>query len=103
MSVGLKDPENPIVSDWLFSSNVNSIIKYRFPSQKYFLPTTTSHEIGWPWSSPATSKTNAQESSVANSKSYPEGLNKVPLASTLEIFRKQARGQGDVLKYVIII
>ena len=59
------------------------------------MPTTTSHEVGWPWPGPKPSVAPAVPATPSEGE-----LKKVPLAPTLEIFGKQARGQGDVLKYV---
>eukprot|EP00842_Homolaphlyctis_polyrhiza_P000048 jgi/Hompol1/1043/HPOL_004599-RA len=46
---GLSDEKSSIVCDWLCTYNVPRIIKYRFPSEKYTVPSTTAQDIGWPW------------------------------------------------------
>jgi hypothetical protein len=85
---GLADEKSSVVSDWLFASNVPRIIKYKFPSEKYTLPPTTSHDIGWPWMQ--------KPGDVGVDL---DGRPKVPQAPTLEIFGSKARGKGDVLKW----
>ncbi|KAI8927346.1 hypothetical protein BC831DRAFT_452551 [Entophlyctis helioformis] len=46
---GKPPTDDTIVSNWLYTYNVPRIIKYRFPSEKYTMPPTTSNDIGWPW------------------------------------------------------
>ncbi|KAH6592210.1 hypothetical protein BASA50_008200 [Batrachochytrium salamandrivorans] len=47
---GLRTGTNDeIIGDWLCTYNTPRIIKYRFPSEKYTIPPTTSSDIGWPW------------------------------------------------------
>jgi hypothetical protein len=86
---GLADESSPLISNWLFSSNVNRIIKHRFPSDKYTMPATTTQDIGWPWMH----KPNPEDKQVGAIG------RKVPQAPTLEVFGREARGHGDVLKW----
>ncbi|KAJ2992610.1 hypothetical protein HDV02_002969 [Globomyces sp. JEL0801] len=91
LAPGLADKENPIVSDWLFTSNTPRIIQYRFPSEKYNMPTTTSNDIGWPWF--------PKEGGTPNNSSIQFRRTGIPQSRTLETFGKHARGRGDVLKW----
>ncbi|KAJ3268561.1 hypothetical protein HDV01_002579 [Terramyces sp. JEL0728] len=90
---GLDDEGNGIVSDWMYTSNIPRIIKYRFPSEKYKTPTTTSHEIGWPWQKEPIKPIKKPGVSISYNRAA------IPQADSLEVYGKHARGQGDVLKW----
>jgi hypothetical protein len=89
---GLSPTKDSIIADWLCTSNVSRIINYRFPSEKYRLPATTSQEVGWPW---------LQKEKMEHNDPYATTYKRdgIPHAPTLEKFGKYARGQGDVLKW----
>jgi hypothetical protein len=79
----LADPENAVISDWLFDNRVRNIIGYRFPSEKYSMPATTSSEIGWPW---IPKNTGTSKATKANPFAFKR--DGVPQASSLEIYGK---------------
>jgi hypothetical protein len=90
---GLEDSGNHIIQDWLKTSNVPRIINYRFPSEKYTTPATTSQDIGWPW----IPRTSANPNKVNTGVSYKRECN--PEAKSLEIFGREGRRKGDVFKW----
>lgn len=90
---GLDDPNSSAVSDWLTTSNVPRIISYRFPSEKYTVPATTSQDIGWPWNPRTEPDPHIQKSYL----DYPRPCK--PSAKSLEIYGRHGRGKGDVFTW----
>ena len=46
---GLSSPSTSLLTDWLYAHNVKRVIAFHLPAEKYTVPATTSHEIGWRW------------------------------------------------------
>ena len=93
---GLADSEDSIVSDWLYTHKVSSIISHRLPEEKYTIPVTTSSEIGWPWRNVSKQLGIALPPIPNDSKK----LKAVTGPVSLERYgRVWTRGRGDAMKW----
>ncbi|KAJ3103375.1 hypothetical protein HDU97_010213 [Phlyctochytrium planicorne] len=41
--------EDPMMSNWFISYDIDHIVKSRLPMDKYMFPATTNSEVGWVW------------------------------------------------------
>ncbi|KAJ3127821.1 hypothetical protein HK098_005715 [Nowakowskiella sp. JEL0407] len=98
-----KDPDS-IVADWLYTYNVDRVIRFHTPKDKYTFPATTSAEVGWMWEGTAEAisgfaKEEKSNGNASENDSPTKNTKPSPKYYTLERFGKQARGRGDVLKW----
>ncbi|KAI8915234.1 hypothetical protein PhCBS80983_g01355 [Powellomyces hirtus] len=113
---GLTADPNSHTADLLSIHDVPRITRSLYPKQKYTFPATTQQEIGWDWEQDTSEQTKITTTPSVermgtlhdDKKSCVDDMQRRFVADanpnpvqyrTLEKFGREARGQGDVLKW----